>query len=72
MSALYEAEAHARLLEVAGLATVTGSRLEEAAHAARTAGLEDVARQLDKVREFHRLYAGRIAAVLRQVEGGTR
>ena len=69
---LYEVEAHAHLLAVAGLASATSSRLDSAANAAQMAGLQDVARQLEKVREFHRLYTARVASLIRQVEGGAR
>lgn len=72
MSALSEAEAYARLFDLAALATVTTSRLDQAVEAAGVAGLRHVARELEKVREVHRPYARRVTALIRQVEGSAR
>ena len=67
MSPLYEAGANALMLEVSGLTTVTDRKLEEAASDLRAAGLDDLERQLDKARELHRLFAARLAAILRRL-----
>jgi hypothetical protein len=69
MSALYEAGAHALMLHVSGMATVTDRELEEARHSLEAANLADLARQLDKARELHRLFASRVVAVLRGLQG---
>lgn len=73
MSARYEAGANALMLELSGLATVTDRKLEEAAYDLRAAGLDDLERQLDKARELHRLFAGRLTAILRRLaESGAK
>ncbi len=72
MSALYEAGALARMLEAANASGSTDRKLEEATHDLEAANQPELVRQLDKVRELHRLYAARLVNVLRALEGTPR
>lgn len=69
---LFEAEAFAALQRVAGHATSTVHALTEAANALDMVGPTDLGRQLAKATELHRLFAVRLAGVLRQLGVDTR
>lgn len=68
---LYEAGALARMLEASNASSVTDRKLEEATHDLEAAKHPELVRQLDKVRELHRLYAARLVTVLRALEGAS-
>lgn len=68
----HEANACARLIEVANLVSVAGAKAEQATYSFRAAGFEAIALQLEAMREAHGVYATRVASLIRQVSGGAR
>lgn len=69
---LFEAEALAALHRVAGHTTATTHALTEAANALEMAAPSDLGRQLRKAAELHRLFAARVAGLLRRHGEGAR
>lgn len=69
MSPLYEAGALARMFEAMNAAGITDRKLEEATQDLEAAKQPELVRQLNKVREIHRLYVFRLTAVARGLEG---
>lgn len=73
IGSLFEAEALGALDRALGFANATDAALAEAGHVLDTAGLSDLARQADKVRELHRLFAVRLRTIRRRLaEGGAQ
>ncbi len=67
---LFDAEAFAALQLVAHHTTATGNALVEALNALHATDRDDLRRQLEKANELHRLFAARIAGVLRSLGEG--
>lgn len=64
---LFDAELFAVLQAVASNATATSSALVEAVRAVNATDRDDVRRQVEKLAEFHRLFAVRVASILRSL-----
>lgn len=64
---VFEAEGFGALHRAAGHATATANAFAEAANALGATGLGDILKQVEKAGELHRLFASRLAGVLRQV-----
>ena len=72
-SSIFEAEAHSLILEHSNHAGVTERKLEEGARVLELATFSDLASQLCKASELHRLFSVRLASIARQLgEGGSR
>ena len=67
---LYDAEAVTALQTVAAHTTATTNALFEALNALHATDRDDLRRQLEKANEFHRLFAARVAGVLRSLGEG--
>jgi hypothetical protein len=67
---VFEGEAFAALHRLAGHLGAASHSIIEAVHALELAGLDDLARQLHKAEELHRLAAARIASIARQLGEG--
>ncbi len=70
MSGLYEAEAFAALQVVAAHTTAMTNAMTAAANALGATERDDVAKQLEKVTELHRLVSARLAGILRRMGEG--
>lgn len=64
---LFEAEALGAALRAAGHSTATAHVLEESERALDLAGLEDIARDVRKAKELHRLFEVRWSTVIRRL-----
>lgn len=60
-------EAECAALRAAGHASAMADALHDAGHAFDAAGLIELARDLGKVAELHRLYSARLAGIIRRL-----
>ncbi len=67
---LLDPELFAAMQLVAQHTTATGNALVEALNALHATDRDDLRRQLEKANEIHRLFAARIAGVLRSLAEG--
>lgn len=67
---LFEAEAFTALHVIAAHTTATSNALVEGLNALHATDRDDLRRQLEKANELHRLFAARIAGVLRSLGEG--
>jgi hypothetical protein len=70
VSQVFEAEAFAALHRVAAHTGATANALSEASNSLEATDRADLCRQLQKAAELHRLFAARLAAVLRELGAG--
>ena len=64
---LFDPELFAVLQAVASNATETSNALVEAVRAVNATDRDDLRRQVEKLAEFHRLFAVRVASILRSL-----
>ncbi|MBE2252394.1 MAG: hypothetical protein IAE78_22875 [Myxococcus sp.] len=67
---LFDAELFAAMQFVTSNAAATSSALAEAIRVISATDRDDTRRQLEKVAEFHRLFAVRVASILRSMGDG--
>lgn len=67
---LFDAELFAAMQLVALNGTATSNALVEAARAVNATDRDDLRRQVEKLAEFHRLFAVRVASLLRSLGDG--